>query len=329
MSPKRFRRISTFLQWFRPSSHHLPESGVASAPRTSSTVKKELARILVADNDADFSRQIGETLRRGKYQFIEFASNPEDAKSILDANLADVAILDLRLRDDLIDSDISGLTLAKNTNPLIPKIIVTQYPTATIREKALGANIKGLPAAISFIAKDDLDEELLQAVALALELKTTWFRRTQDEISQRLARDYDHARRIAIAHTWLSLGLAIIFALPVVFIVWELHEKLKLPGGDVKEGALAMLLILGGSLGAEITNYIVAKKLEFLYQRVDRFHTELLQSHKFEQLMALCEEIEQEPEREKFKAKVLEAALGRWIGINQSQIQTPIDNTSR
>jgi len=288
-----------------------------------------MARILVADNDVDFGQQIGETLRGGKYRFIEFASNPEDAKSILDANLADVAILDLRLRDNLMESDISGLTLAKNTNPLIPKIIVTQYPTEPIRKKALGANVKGLPAAISFIAKEDLDAELLQAVALALELRTSWFRRTQDEISQRLARDYDHARRIAIAHTWLSLILAVIFALPVVFMVWELHEMFKSPGREVKEGALAMLFILGGALGAEITNYIVARKLEFLYQRVDRFHTELLQTHRFDQLMALCEEIEQEPAREQFKAKVLEAVLGRWIGINQSQSQTPLENTNR
>jgi len=289
-----------------------------------------MARILVADNDETFSKEIiGQILRTGNYQFIEFASNPEDAKSILDANLADVAILDLRLRDDLIESDISGLTLAKNTNPLIPKIIVTEFPTEPIRKKALEANVKGLPAAISFIDKGDLEKELLQAVALALELRTDWFRRTQDEISRRLARDYDHARRIAIAHTWLSLILAIIFALPVIFMVWELHEIFKSPGREVKEGALAMLLILGGAIGAEITNYIVARKLEFLYQRVDRFHTELLQSHKFDQLMALCEEIEQEPERDKFKTKVLEAALGRWIEINQSQIQTPLENTNR
>jgi hypothetical protein len=89
-----------------------------------------------------------------------------------------------------------------------------------------------------------------------------------------------------------------------------------------------MLFILVGSLGAEITNYLVARKLEFLYQRVDRFHTELLQSNKFDQLMALCEEIEQEPEREQFKARVLDAALGRWIGINQSQIQIPPENTN-
>ncbi|HXM46850.1 MAG TPA: hypothetical protein VN956_03205 [Pyrinomonadaceae bacterium] len=92
---------------------------------------------------------------------------------------------------------------------------------------------------------------------------------------------------------------------------------------------LAMLFILGGALGAEITNYIVARKLEFLYQRVDRFHTELLQTHKFDQLMALCEEIEEEPERGRFKAKVLDAALGSWIGVNETQLQTPLERTNR
>jgi CheY-like chemotaxis protein len=281
-----------------------------------------MARILVADNDERSRNEIAGILRNGNYQFVEVASDPEGARIIIDANLADVAILDLRLTNDLIEEDICGLTLAKTTSPLIPKIIVTQYENEKIRNKALGANVKGLPAAISFLYKDNLTKDLLLAVALALELKTTWFRRTQDEISQRLAHDYDHARRIAIAHTWLSLLLAIIFASPVVFIVYELHG----PSHPPTQGALTMLFILVGSLGAEITNYLVARKLEFLYKRVDRFHTELLQTNKFDQLMALCEEIEQEPEREQFRAKVLEAALGRWIGINQNQIQTPPEN---
>lgn len=324
MSQKPPGRISRFLHWLRPSKYPGLESRAIPAPRTRSTIKREMARILVADNDESSRNTIEGILRNGSYQFIEVASDPESARIIIDANLADVAILDLRLTNDLITEDISGLTLAKTTSPLIPKIIVTQFQDEKIRNKALGSNVKGLPAAISFLYKDNLSKDLLLAVALALELKTTWFRRTQDEISQRLAHDYDHARRIAIAHTWLSLILAIIFALPVVYIVLELHRPSEQHLST--QGALTMLFILVGSLGAEITNYLVARKMEFLYQRVDRFHTELLQTNKFDQLMALCEEIEQEREREQFKARVLEAALGRWIGINQNQIQTPPEN---
>jgi CheY-like chemotaxis protein len=276
-----------------------------------------MARILVADNDPVSQKKIGEILQKGGYLFLEFASNPEEARAILDANLADLAILDLRLTNDKIQGDISGLALAKTTNPLVPKIIVTEFKNEPTRLKALGANVEGLPATIAFLYKAELADRLLPAVALALEIKNTWFRRTQDEISQRLTGDYDHARQVAQWHTWISFLLAIIFALPVILYVFKLH------GDDTKSGALAMAFILVGSLGAEITNYVFARKLEFLYQRVDRFHTELLQASKFDQLMALCEEIIDSTEREHFKAKVLDAALGRWIGINESQAQTP------
>jgi CheY-like chemotaxis protein len=314
MSPRRSNWISrAFRKVFGPSSRQLPESGAISNQLTRLSMRNEMARILVADNDEGSRKQIGGILRKGQYSFLEFASNPEDARSILDANLADLAILDLRLTNDAIAGDISGLTLAKSTDPLIPKIIVTEYENESVRRKALGVNVEGLPRAIAFLYKGNLAEELLPAVALALEIKKTWFRRTQDEISRRLTGDYDHARRVAQAHTWISFGLAITFAFPVILYVFKLHGQ----------GALTMVFILVGSLGAELTNYVFARKLEFLYQRVDRFHTELLQANKFDQLMALCEEIKEDSEREQFKGRVLEAALGRWIGINESQIQTP------
>ncbi|MCA1630068.1 MAG: GAF domain-containing protein, partial [Acidobacteria bacterium] len=106
---------------------------------------------------------------------------------------------------------------------------------------------------------------------------------TQEKISKQLNRDYEHARRAAMFHMVISLLLALLFAVPVGYSVYHLH------GGEAsnKAGALTMVFILVGSLGAELTNYIFAQKVESLYQRVDKFHSEMLQAGRFEQLLIL------------------------------------------
>src|SRR6185295_20010556 len=107
--------------------------------------------------------------------------------------------------------------------------------------------------------------------------------------------------------------LAIVFVIPVIYGVYHLHGA-----PPTTEGALAMVFILVGSLGAEITNYIVARKLEFLYERVDRFHTEWLQANKLDQLLALCDEIDEAAERRQFKTSILNAVLERWKNKDES-----------
>jgi len=278
---------------------------------------KAMTRILVADNEEDSMKTLVEILK-GQYPFLVYATNPHDAQTILNADAVDVAILDLRLTNDLNDHDISGLTVAKSTNPAIPKILVTKFENEPAMRKALGANVDGLPSAIAFLYWGELADQLLPKVALALEINKSRFRRSQDQISERLTDDYDHAKMVAHIHIWLSFLLSIIFVVPVAYGVLQLHTATS-----KTDGALAMVFILIGSLGAEITNYIVAKKLEFLYERVDRFHTELLQASKLDQMLALCDEIDETSERRHFKASILDAVLERWKTTNDNQSQIP------
>src|ERR1044072_2279681 len=110
MSPRPSGRISRFFQRFlRSSPQPVLQIDTSSNGRTSPGLRNPMARILVADNDPVSQKKIGEILQKGGYLFLEFASNPEEARTILDANLADLAILDLRLTNDKTQVDISGL----------------------------------------------------------------------------------------------------------------------------------------------------------------------------------------------------------------------------
>lgn len=284
---------------------------------------KALTRILVADNDKGQLETIAKILKE-KYPFLVYADNPDEARAIINGGEIDIAILDLRLLNDSSRTDISGLIVARETTPSIPKIIVTKHENERVMRVALGANVDGLPSAIAFLYKGELADELLPKVALALEINKSRFRRSQEQISGRLIGDYDHAKRVARAHIWLSSILAVIFALPVILSVFVLNGVTS-----TTEGALAMVFILVGSVGAEITNYIVAKKLEFLYDRVDRFHTEWLQENKLDQMLALCDELEDADERRQFKAKILDAVLQRWKNRRDSQLQIAAETNSK
>jgi hypothetical protein len=100
---------------------------------------------------------------------------------------------------------------------MLPKIIVSKFQNPDEIRKSLGANVEGLPAVIACLPKNKLIKELLPAVRRALEIKKTWFRRTQDSISEQLERDYQHARRSAQFHTWTSFALSVVFALPIIY----------------------------------------------------------------------------------------------------------------
>ena len=119
--------------------------------------------ILFADNDPDFLETRKESLEKAGYRVIT-ATNPTEAKEALEQEQVDAAILDIRLKDDQDDRDMSGLTLAKGTAPTIPKIILTAFPSYEKVREALGPGYEGKAAAVDFIAKQEGPEALLQAL---------------------------------------------------------------------------------------------------------------------------------------------------------------------
>jgi len=136
--------------------------------------------ILFADNDADFLKTRAEFLRQEGYHVIE-AANSTEARQRLEAGGIDLAILDIRLEDDDDEQDVSGLWLAKETaekvptivtsgfmEQMVPKIILTGFPSYENVREALSPKVGGLPPAVDFVVKQEGPEALLAAIRRAL-----------------------------------------------------------------------------------------------------------------------------------------------------------------
>jgi len=139
--------------------------------------------ILLADNDDDFRKTLTEFLEQEGYHIIQ-ATNPTEARQRVEAGGIDLAILDIRLENEDDERDLSGLWLAKEMAekvptivtsgfmeqmiPMIPKIILTGFPSYENVREALAPRVGGLPAAVDFVAKQEGPEVLLAAVRRAL-----------------------------------------------------------------------------------------------------------------------------------------------------------------
>ena len=147
------------------------------------------AIILLADNDEDFLRTRAEFLEQENYQVVP-ATDPSQARRLLEQGGIDLAILDIRLRDDDDERDTSGLTLAKEVAPSVPKIILTGFPSVDAVREALRARLDGLPAAVDLLAKIEGPEALVAAVRNALsaieglEIKAELRRTRRDKVRQ-------------------------------------------------------------------------------------------------------------------------------------------------
>ena len=123
--------------------------------------------ILFADNDPDFLKTRSEFLEQAGYQVIP-ATQPAEAKRVIEQGQVDLAVLDLRLINDDDEKDLSGLNVAKESQPSIPKIVLTRFPTGKAVRKILGSTLNNLPPAVDFIAKQEGPQALLTAIRKAL-----------------------------------------------------------------------------------------------------------------------------------------------------------------
>jgi CheY-like chemotaxis protein len=128
------------------------------------------AKIVIADNNRDFLEELQDFLKQDGYSVIP-AGSVEAAKKVLQKRKYDAVILDVRLTNDRNADDSSGLRLAEIISPEIPKIILTRHPTYNIVREALGPGVKGIPAAVDFVDKKELQERLLPALEDAIFVK--------------------------------------------------------------------------------------------------------------------------------------------------------------
>jgi CheY-like chemotaxis protein len=120
-------------------------------------------RVLFVDNNPDF-RATRARFLHAHYHVLE-AGSAQEAEQLLQEQWIHLAILDIRLEDDNDDKDISGLLLAQEeAYCLLPKIMLTSYPTVEAARAALGPALDGLPPAVDFLRKEEGPEALLRAI---------------------------------------------------------------------------------------------------------------------------------------------------------------------
>jgi DNA-binding response OmpR family regulator len=122
----------------------------------------------MADNDQLFLDTSVEFLRNAGYEVLT-AITFEEARQVLGDTWVHLAIVDLRLIDDEDERDTSGITIARDVAPAIPKIILTSYPGWTsVRDALTPAS-----AAVDYIAKQEGIDVLLRRVKEVLEKHVT------------------------------------------------------------------------------------------------------------------------------------------------------------
>jgi CheY-like chemotaxis protein len=275
-----------------------------------------MTSILVADNNDYWMNELCMVIEAHNYKVIR-ATTAEKAMAILGSHSADIAVLDLRLKNDRSDNDISGFKVARDSDRMVPKIIVSNYSSETefaqAYPRAFQIDVDAFPILVDFVEKGAIQSKLIPSVEHALRVKDTWSLSAQTKISQALKEDHDRARREAKVHYWITLAVSIVFALIIFFGAYKLHD-----GAPEGSGALDLMLIVVGVLVAEVTNYLFVKKLEFLYSRVDRYHEELLQTDRFGQLLSTSYTIKDERLREQFKLELFDAATTQWLCARKS-----------
>lgn len=124
-----------------------------------------IRRILLADNDPVALALHQEFLEQHGFEVVT-AVNPLEAWVALVEQQIDLAIIDIRLQDDLDDKDTSGLRLARAfmNGHAAPRIIITSYATIETVRDALQPNGNGVRPAVSFITKQEGLDKLLTAV---------------------------------------------------------------------------------------------------------------------------------------------------------------------
>ena len=121
--------------------------------------------ILLADNNLD-TLHLTQTFLEGKGYVVFRASSPSEALQLAINQEIDLILLDVRLKDDGDDRDMSGIDLAKALNGRIatPIIIVTNFESVDVVRESLRRARGGSAPAVDFVTKQEGFDALLAAI---------------------------------------------------------------------------------------------------------------------------------------------------------------------
>lgn len=258
--------------------------------------------LLIADNNETYLNDMTLAFEAAGYQVLP-ASNPQQARNILEQGQVDLAILDVRLADDS-DMDMSGLEIALDRMFLkIPKIMLTKYGASVqTLARVLGLTPEKLPYAIDFVEKAKGTEVLIQAVRRALQLWPS-VRTAAIEVSHQVRSDYAIILGQAKRNYYLALGVSIIGFISVLLgIILALFSSLAIGVVGSASGIIIQCL-----------SYLFFKQLDLSNVRMDSYHRELLETYWLELLLAACERLPMD-KRIACAEHSISAATQRWLG---------------
>jgi CheY-like chemotaxis protein len=262
--------------------------------------------ILFVDNDPDFLATRSEFLKKEGYRVIQADGPSACRKRVREGGIAAI-IIDIRLMDDADEQDTSGLALAKEIPSVIPKIMLTSFPSAEKAREALGRQVDGLPAAIEFVVKEEGPEALVQAVRRSIDSGAEWLHRVREAIDgtdRELEEDHDSAQRQSKANFWASLGVALTGMIFIFFgmaLVFSGHLEIGVAG-----------TVAG--LVTEAISYLFFLRTDAANERMDRYHSERVEGQRFKTLLQACEGLDSDKQRERCQEQVISAAILSWLG---------------
>ena len=261
--------------------------------------------ILLADNDTEFLETRREFLEDEGLD-VKSASNLAEAKTILDQGRVDLAVIDLRLDNNEDERDMSGLDLARQVAPSIPKIIVSQFTNPEVVRNALVPQLDGFAPAVDFINKADGLEPLLTAIRRALARSDSRLLQVSDRMALRIDWDYKEAQQQARWYSRFSLGFTVAgFIMILIAVYLAMTSSL----------AVGILTTVVGVITQAISA-LFFRRVDAANKRMDHYHQELLQIRQVELLLAACEELPTGEIQENSQEAVIQAAMTSWFGAS-------------
>jgi predicted nucleotide-binding protein len=161
---------------------------------------KRKRRIILVDNSRLFRETRCEFLEQAGYQVTK-AATVEEARAALSTTRTDLAIIDVRLREDADYDDWSGLELARDVSALVPILLMSAY-----RDRlAEGVRNRLLPefdeasVAVGFHTKQDGPAAMLSVVADLLRYPAAGKAMSPPDMQQSVFLAYGHNEPAKIA----------------------------------------------------------------------------------------------------------------------------------
>lgn len=293
-------------------------------------------RILIVDNNKDYLDAAQKFFEAQGY-FVLNASSPDEARPIFQQEPLDLAILDIRLIDNDDEKDTSGLELAKQSNPAVPKVMLTDYPSFQTVREAFSPVHNGGPLAVGYIAKAEGLEALLESVRLALlplppvfekhllrafgatapvALRNRLREIEPGDMTRRLRQTYEdtaselRGRREQENHRGSQLHTAGLVVRYLGILLILVACCVLIFTGSITGGVVT--LIVGALTNA--VELLFSRREDKSHQRAEYLYTELEENTHLVEIVVLAEMIESSADRDDYIKKIIDKLLSQSYG---------------